>query len=203
MGLFFYRRHTPYLMKKKWNKEFKGELFVSHVQSNSCGVTIDFIGNTRFEVSNKNQDESARILILDVKVGDIDFLLITLYNDNKESEQLNTLSILCNLLDNIFDLHCKNIILGGDFNIFFNLTYKAFGGNPKMKNKSVAKFIHIKESLRLCDIWRVRNPKKKRYTFRQQHVTGFIQRTLDFFLVSNNLQESIKNRSFTHILSIV
>ena len=183
MGLFFYRRHTPYLMKKKWNKDFKAELFVSHVQSNSCGVTIDFIGNTRFEVSNKNQDESARILILDVKVGDIDFLLINLYNANKESEQLNTLSTLCNLLDNIFDLHCKNVILGGDFNIFFNLTYEAFGGNPKMKNKSVAKFIHIKESLRLCDIWRVRNPKKKCYTFRQQHVTGFIQRTLDFFLV--------------------
>ena len=61
-----------------------------------------------------------------------------------------------------------------------------------MKNKSVAKFIYTKESLGLCDIWRVRNPKKKRNTFRKQHVTGFIPRRLDYFLVSNNLQESIK-----------
>ena len=60
-----------------------------------------------------------------------------------------------------------------------------------MKNKSVATFIDIKESLGLCDIWRVRNRKKKRYTFRRQHVTGFIQRSLDCFLVSNNLQETI------------
>ena len=90
-------------------------------------------------------------------------------------------------MDDITDLHCKNIILGGDFNIFFNLTYEARGGNPKMKNKSVARFIHVKESLRLCVIWRVRNPKKKRYSFRQQHVTGFIQRRLNYFLVSNNL----------------
>ena len=60
-----------------------------------------------------------------------------------------------------------------------------------MENKSVAKFIHIKESLGLCDIWRVRNPRKKRYTSRQQHVTGFIQRKLNHFLVSNALQESI------------
>ena len=59
-----------------------------------------------------------------------------------------------------------------------------------MENKSVAKFIHIKESLGLCDIWRVRNPRKKRYTSRQQHVTGFIQRKLNYF-VSNALQESI------------
>ena len=73
-----------------------------------------------------------------MKVNDNDFLLINLYNANKESEQLNTISTLCNLLDDITDLHCKNIILGGDFNIFFNLTYEGCGGHPKMKNKSVA-----------------------------------------------------------------
>ena len=49
----------------------------------------------------------------------------------------------------------------------------------------------MKESLGLCDIWRNRNSKKKRYTFRQQHVTGFNKRRLDYFLVSNNLEESI------------
>ena len=39
-----------------------------------------------------------------------------------------------------------------------------------MKSKSVAKFINVKESLKLCDIWQVRNPKKK-HTFRQQYVS--------------------------------
>ena len=170
------------------NDKFKGKLFFSHGQSNSCGVAIGFIGNASFKVSNKKQDESGRILILDVKVNDNDFLLINLRNANKESEQLNILSSLCNLLDDITDLHCKNIILVRDFNIFFN---EARGGNPKIKHKSVAKIIHIKESLGVCDIWHVRNPKKKRCTFRQQHVAGFIQRRLDCFLVSNNLQESI------------
>ena len=88
-----------------------------------------------------------------MKVSDNDFLLINLYNAIKESEQLNTLPILCNLLDDITDLHCKNIIRGRHFNKFFNLTYEDRAGNPKTKNKSVAKFIHIKESLGLCDIW--------------------------------------------------
>ena len=137
-----------------------------------------------------------------MEVSDNDFLLINLYNANKESKQLNTLSTLCNFLNDITDLHCKNIILGGDFNIFFNLTYKARGGNPKMKNKYVAKFIHIKEKSRACDIWQVRIPKKKRYTFRQQHFTGFIQRSLDYFLVSNNLQESINKTDILSALSI-
>ena len=81
-------------------------------------------------------------------------------------------------MDDITELHCNNIILGGNFNIFFNQTCEARGGNPKMKNKSVAKFMHIKELPGLCDIWRVRNPKEKSYTFRQQYVPGSIQRRL-------------------------
>ena len=152
-GFIFLREtHSNIHDEKKWNGEFKRKLFFPHGQSNSCGVAIGVIGNMSFEVSNKKQDESGRIPILDVKVSDSDFLLINLYNANKKSEQLNALSAVCNLLDDITDLRCKYIILGGDFNIFFNLTYEARGGNPKMKNKSVAKYIHIKESLGLCDI---------------------------------------------------
>ena len=98
-----------------------------------------------------------------MKVSDNDFLLINIDNANKESEQRNTHSTLCilmgnitsplcNLLDDITDLQCKNITLGGDLSILFNLRYKVRGRNPKMKNKSVAKFIHIKESLGLYEI---------------------------------------------------
>ena len=47
-----------------------------------------------------------------MEVNDNDSLLVNLYNANKESEQLNTLSIPCNLLEDITDLYCKNIVLG-------------------------------------------------------------------------------------------
>ena len=39
----------------------------------------------------------------------------------------------------------------------------------------------------------VRNPKSKRYTFRQKHVSGLIQRRLDYFCISNCMQISVKN----------
>ena len=54
--------------------------------------------------------------------------------------------------------------------------------------------IELKNTFELCDIWRLRNPKIKRFTFRQNHKSGFIQSRLDFFFVSNVflvLQESI------------
>ena len=35
-----------------------------------------------------------------------------------------------------------------------------------LKKKSIAKLIQIKEKINLYDIWRIRNPKIKRFTFR-------------------------------------
>ena len=97
---------------EKWSNEFKGKLFFSHGQRNSCEVTLGFIGNTSSEVSNKKQNESGRILILDVKVSDNDFLLMNLNNTNKKSKQLNTLSTLCDLLDDITNLQSLRLSFG-------------------------------------------------------------------------------------------
>ena len=44
----------------------------------------------------------------------------------------------------------------------------------------------------MSDIWRLRNPKTKRYTFTQNSKKGFIQRRLDYFFISNSLQENVK-----------
>ena len=116
-------------MMERWQDEPKGKLFFSHGHSNSCGVTIGFLGNMNFNILNKIQNNDGRILILDVQVDDTAFLIINIYNANKECEQLKVLTTLCNFLSKITDLHCKNIIFGGGFNIFFDANYEAQGGN--------------------------------------------------------------------------
>ena len=49
--------------------------------------------------------------------------------------------------------------MAGDFNLFFHSNLDAAGGNPTLKNKSLAKLIEFKEAYDLCDIWRVRIQK--------------------------------------------
>ena len=61
------------------------------------------------------------------------FLLINLYNANKECEQLNVLITFFCFLSNITDLHCKNIIFGEDFDVFFDTDYEVQLGNPTLK----------------------------------------------------------------------
>ena len=75
--------------------------------------------------------------------------------------------------------------------LIFDQTFDASGGNQILKKKSIAKLIEIKETLFLFDIWRIRNPNVRRFTFRQNQVSDFIERRLDFFLISNILQESV------------
>ena len=96
-----------------------------------------------------------------------------------------------NYLKKLLIITKKSIIFGGDFNSIFHCKFDASRRNPLLKKKSLAKLIEIKEALYLCDIWRIRNPNVSRFTFWQNHVSGFIESRLDFFLISNILQESI------------
>ena len=148
-------------------------------------------GSKTIEQINKISDKSGRILLVEATVDDTVFTLIDIYNANTESEQLETLLDLVSIIDKVKDIQSKNIVLGGDFNVMFNISLESLGGNPCLKKKSIAKLIQIKEKFDLCDIWRIRNPKIKRFTFRQQHISGFTQRRLDYFFLSNLLQESV------------
>ena len=87
------------------------------------------------------------------------------------------------MLQSIKDLYGKHIALAEDFVFFFDASLDSYA--PSLKKKSVAKFIKLKGKFDLCDIWRIRNPKTKIYTFRQKHVSGLIQRRLDYFCISN------------------
>ena len=62
----------------------------------------------------------------------------------------------------------KQVIMAGDFTLFFDSKLDAQDGNPTVKKKSLAKLVELKEDYDLCDIWRVRNTKSKRFTFAQE-----------------------------------
>ena len=49
--------------------------------------------------------------------------------------------------------------------------------------------IELREEYDLCDIWRIRNPLEKSFTFRQNHFSGILNRRLDYIFISNKLQE--------------
>ena len=151
-----------------------------------------------FFVNKQETDKEGCILILEVSINDAEYILINLYNANTEKEQIGVLNNMFVPLEK-FDINKKNQpIMAGDFNLFFDSKLDAQDGNPTIKRKSLAILVELKENYDLCDIWRARNTKSKRFTFTQKHFSGFIQRRLDYMFISNTLQEFV---TITEILT--
>ena len=106
-----------------------------------------------------------------------------------QTQKMNNLARSLSL--KIDDINNKSILFGGDFNLFFKAKLELQGGNPVLKKKSLAKLIQPKEKFDLCDVWRNRNPNTKLYIFRLQYSFGYTQRRLDYFFISNVLQEFV------------
>ena len=102
-----------------------------------------------------------------------------MYNPSTKAEQLENLSKLTDMLTKLHLTQNNNIIFARDFNVLFNIKLESYGGNPVDKKRSVRKIFELKETCNLTDIWRIRNPKAKQYTFWQKHVSGFLHRSLD------------------------
>ena len=199
--MFLQETHSSSNDEQKRRDNFGGNTFFSHGKRNSCGVLISYIGTHNFVVNNQKTDNDGRILILDVTINDLNFVLINLYNNNTETEQVYVLNNLSSFLEK-FDVTLeKNLILAGDFNLFLNSKFDAKGGKPAIKKKSLAKLIQLKESYDLCDIWRIRNPATSTFTFRQKHSTGFIHGRLDYIFISNTLQKFVNDTRILTSLS--
>ena len=200
--LFLQETHSISNDENAWADDFQGQVFFPHGTSSSRGVLIAYLGSKSFVVKNKRNDDTGRILILDDPIDDTDDnIFVNMYNANTETEQIKLLNNLHLLLDSL-DIHQnKQIILAGDFNLFLDKTLEAEGGSSCFKKKSVAKLVKIKEHFDLCDIWRLRNPDVKQFTFRQKHASGFIQRRLDYLFIPNSLQDVITHADFFAALS--
>ena len=127
---------------------------------------------------------------------------MNIYNANRDKEQVSVINELSTILSNFESIHNHNVIFAGESNIFFDASLDAKGGTPTLKSRSINKLIELNETLDLCDIWRIRNSKKRKYTFRQKHVlSGIIQLRLDYIFISQNLQEYVKKSDVLNPLS--
>ena len=89
-----------------------------HRKTNSCGVATGFCRKKSVNLIDQRSDEDGRILLIEAKTNDNNFIVINIYNPKTESEQLITFSILQNMLD-VIDFSDKQIVFGGDLSLMF------------------------------------------------------------------------------------
>ena len=101
-------------------------------------------------------------------IEDSPYLHINFYNANRQNEQLKALQNLNDIISGIQLESDTRFIFGGDFNIIYDVKLDADGGSPSLKLSSISKLESIKEYLDICDIFRIRFPDKRRFTYRSK-----------------------------------
>ena len=118
------------------------------------------------------------------------YVLVNIYAPNKDEDIIKFLkNVLSKLQTENLDSE-ENIVIGGDFNCPLNPTLDKKGGIMTPR-KSVINFINdVQSQLDLVDIWRVKNPQTKSFTWSQRSPPIFCR--LDYWLISNNLHDWVK-----------
>ena len=68
------------------------------------------------------------------------------------------------------------------------------GGNIKLKKDTIKEIEKLKSDFDLLDIWRVRNPSFRKFSWRRTKPVTL--RRLDYFLISSELQQNILSCGF-------
>ena len=125
-------------------------------------------------------------------------MLINIYALNKDKDIITFLNDLRTILQNENLEDKENIIIGGDFDCPLNPSLDKKGGTM-LPRKSVIETIDcLRDELDLVDIWRIKNPSLKSFTWSQN--SPMILCSLDYSLISNNLQDSV---SVTNIIPAI
>ena len=177
-------------VEKLWKTQWKGDLYFAHGSEYSRGVLILVKERLNFELKSCTLDKEGRYIILMSNVQEQPFVFVNIYAPNKTSEQCTFFQEIQTELDNLNIEADRDIIIGGDFNVILDPEFDGLGGKPKLRD-SVKIIEQIRLSFDLTDIWRVRNPDERRFSWRQKNPV--IQRRLDFWLISSSLQEDVES----------
>ena len=190
--IFLQETHSVKKNEELWNNQWgcgKSSMIFADGTSNSHGMLTAFREGLNYKVLSSHLNDNGRYVILKVEIQSSPFILINYYAPNEEGQQVLILTEIRDILQKIELEKDIQLIWGGDFNCFFDCKLDADGGNPKLKVQSIAKLVSMMSENDLCDIFRVRNPDMKSYTWCQK--TPFKQCRFDYFLISDQLQDQI------------
>ena len=173
-------------MKINGKKQWSGDIYFAHGSNHSRGVAILIRKSFDFKLKSIRSDEEGRYLILETAIQDVSFLLVNIYAPNTTTKQSLFFQTLSELIcDEGFKDSDYKIVLRGDFNVTMDPNLDCSGGNPVLKD-SVKCVEDIMINYDLVDIWRIRDPNSKKFSWRQK--SPIIQRRLDYWLISDLLQ---------------
>lgn len=184
--------HSTKEVENQWRNEWGVEITMSHGTSNSRGVAVLMKKGVEVIVHSKIMDPQGRFIILKIEFNDNLYILINVYAPNKDRDSVKFRETLRTTLRTEYLDTEENLIVGGDLNCPINPILDNSGGSLSRKSV-VASISCFQEDLDLVDIWRVKNPVSRSFTWSHNSPKKFCR--LDYRFISINLQDLVMSTS--------
>ena len=163
--IFLQKTHSTNETDIQWKNEWGAEIITSHGSSNAREVAVLIKYGFDCTIHQKILNPLGRFIILKADIKDKTYVLINVYASNKDKELLSFFDNLLAMLQKE-DLDAEaNIIIGGDFNCPLNPEIDKKGGINSQRKSATACIDCLQNQLDLVDIWRIKNPGKRSFTW--------------------------------------
>lgn len=182
--------HSQVEDERIWSKEWGGEVWYAHGSTKSKGVAILVRKGVDLKVVEAQTAFEGRFLMLEVKIGEFNFLLANFYGPNEDDD-----SFYIQAFEKVESKDNPNMILAGDFNTTLNpeLDSNCNTDSHKRKRMAIKSYLEMRD---LQDIWREQNPDKYQYTWKKDRLALTSSR-IDYMFVSQSLCNRV---NFTDII---
>lgn len=175
---------------KIWTSQWGGDLYYSNGTNNSKGVITLIRKNLDYKLNKEISDTNGRQLILDISFNEQSLVICNICTPNEDVPDFFTKTMAsaraCNSAEHI---------ICGDFNLVLNPNLDRLN-TVNNNNKSMSTINDLLNECEMCDVWRVRNPASKKYTWHKDSRASKASR-IDFFLISNSLIANVTECDIT------
>ncbi len=173
-----------------WQSEWGGPAFWSHGSKHSSGVSVLVRKGFDLNPTEIIIDPNGKYIIVKALVQGETIYIINLYAPNSEHDKALFFKHLHNEITQIGITDNDCVIVGGDWNTIMSSDLDKAGGVIKTRETITKEMKSFLMALGLVDIWRIKNPSSKRFTFRQRR--PLIQSRLDYFMISSCLSDLVE-----------
>lgn len=166
--VFLQETHSTIATENQWKNEWGAETITCHGSSNSRGVAILIKNGVDCTIHRKILDPLGRYIILKAQIQEKTYILINVYAPNKDKDLVKFFDNLFSILTNENLDSEDNIILGGDLNCPLNPLLDKKGGIFTKRKLVTSCIDSFQSKLDLVDIWRIKHPDSKSFTWSQK-----------------------------------
>ena len=178
---FLQETHLKASLYQDWLDEWGEQALFSGNKTKSEGVCILFKSDVLIKIVKHLDLITGRLQVVDITHNDKPITLINIYGPNNDD-----ITLFNKLHEYLSENEDRTFIIGGDFNTVLDTTLDKINGRNDTHVKCREKLKSIIAVNQLTDIWRIKNPDSKLFSWHSNHKPPIFCR-LDFFLLSNNI----------------